>query len=76
MDWSNFTNPAMRLETRFGHSVVPVFCDRPRSIWAMVEEAVAKNGDGEALICGNTRMTWREVARNRRRSQAGCGRGV
>jgi acyl-CoA synthetase (AMP-forming)/AMP-acid ligase II len=29
----------------------------------MVEEAVARNGDGEALICGETRMTWREVAR-------------
>jgi long-chain acyl-CoA synthetase len=62
MDWSHFTNPAMRLETRFGNSVVPVFCDRPKSIWGMVEEAVARNGDGEALICGNTRMTWREVA--------------
>jgi acyl-CoA synthetase (AMP-forming)/AMP-acid ligase II len=62
MDWSHYTNPAMRLETRFGDRVVPVFCERPRSVWAMVEEAVAKNGDGEALICGKTRMTWREVA--------------
>jgi long-chain acyl-CoA synthetase len=62
MDWSHFTNPAMRLETRFGNSVVPVFYDRPKSIWGMVAEAVARNGDGEALICGNTRMTWREVA--------------
>ena len=28
----------------------------------MVAEAVARNGDGEALVCGATRMTWREVA--------------
>ena len=29
----------------------------------MVSEAVSKNPDGEALVCGNRRMTWREVAR-------------
>jgi len=62
MDWSHYTDPAMRLETRFGDRVVAAFCERPRSVWAMVEEAVARNGDGEALICGETRMSWREVA--------------
>jgi acyl-CoA synthetase (AMP-forming)/AMP-acid ligase II len=62
MDWSHDTKPAMRLETRFGDRVVAAFCERPRSIWAMVEEAVVRNGDGEALICGETRMIWREVA--------------
>ena len=62
MDWSNYTNPAMRFEARFGDRVVPVFCERTNSIWAMVEEAVARNGDGEALMCGAARMTWHEVA--------------
>jgi long-chain acyl-CoA synthetase len=42
--------------------VVPAFCERPRSIWAMVSEAAARNPDGEALVCGERRMTWREVA--------------
>ena len=51
----------MRLEARFGDRVVPVFCERPKTIWAMVEEAVARNPDGEALVCGDRRMTWREV---------------
>src|SRR5882757_2201886 len=62
MDWSHSSIPAMRLEARFGDRVVPAFCERPKNIWAMVAGAVAKNPDGEALVCGDRRMTWREVA--------------
>lgn len=62
MDWSRYSIPAMRLEARFGDRVVPTFCERPKNIWAMVAEAAAKNPDGEALVCGDRRMTWREVA--------------
>jgi len=71
MDWSQHSIPAMRLEPRFGDRVVPVFCERPRSIPAMVAEAVARNGDGEALVCGATRMTWREVAQQSAKIAAG-----
>jgi long-chain acyl-CoA synthetase len=71
MDWSGYINPAMRLEARFGDRVVPVFSERPKTIWAMVEEAVARNPDGEALVCGDRRMTWREVAR--KSAQIGAG---
>ena len=56
---------------RFGDRVVPAFCERPRSIPAMVAEAVARNGDGEALVCGATRLTWREVARQTAQIAAG-----
>jgi long-chain acyl-CoA synthetase len=62
MDWSRYSIPAMQLESRFGDRVVPAFCERPRSIWAMVAEAAARNPDGEALVCGDRRMNWREVA--------------
>src|SRR4030081_3934583 len=62
MDWSHHSIPAMRLEPRFGDRVVPAFCERPKNIWAMVAAAAAKNPDGEALVCGDRRMTWREVA--------------
>jgi long-chain acyl-CoA synthetase len=62
MDWSQCSIPAMQLEARFGDRVVPAFCERPKSIWAMVAEAAARNPDGEALVCGDRRMTWREVA--------------
>jgi acyl-CoA synthetase (AMP-forming)/AMP-acid ligase II len=61
MNWSKHAIPAMRLEARFGDRLVPVFCERPKSIWAMISEAAAKNPDGEALVCGARRMSWREV---------------
>src|SRR5258708_26490839 len=62
MDWSHYSIPAMRLEARFGDRVVPAFCERPKSIWAMVSDAASSNPDGEALVCGERRMTWRDVA--------------
>ncbi|SHM27107.1 class I adenylate-forming enzyme family protein [Bradyrhizobium lablabi] len=67
MDWSQHSIPPMRLEARFGDRVVPAFCERPKSIWGMVAEAAARNPGGEALVCGSSRMDWREVAQ---RSQA------
>src|SRR3954451_2761481 len=71
MDWSQHSIPAMQLEPRFGDRIVPAFCERPGSIPAMVAEAVARNGDGEALVCGATRMTWREVAQRSAQIAAG-----
>ncbi len=62
MDWSQHSIPDMRLEARFGDRVVPAFCERPNSIWAMIADAAAQNPDGEALVCGERRMSWREVA--------------
>jgi acyl-CoA synthetase (AMP-forming)/AMP-acid ligase II len=63
MDWSHHPIPAMRLETRFGDRIVPAFCLRPKSIWAMIADAAARNPDGTALVCGERRMSWREVVR-------------
>ena len=62
MDWSHYSIPAMQLEARFGDRIVPAFRERPRSIWAMISDAASRNPDGEALVCGVRRMTWREVA--------------
>ncbi len=61
MDWSQSQIPPMRFEARFGDRVVPAFCERPASIWAMIAEACARNGGGEALICGKVRLTWRQA---------------
>jgi hypothetical protein len=36
----------MRFEARFGDRVVPAFCERPRSLWAMIADATARNPDG------------------------------
>src|ERR1700730_14574502 len=74
MDWSHSPIPAMRLEMRFSDRVVPAFCDRPKNIWAMVAEAAARNPDGEALVCGVSRMSWREAAAQSARIAAGLGK--
>jgi long-chain acyl-CoA synthetase len=71
MDWSKHPIPAMRLEPRFGDRIVPAFCVRPKSIWATVADAVARNPDAEALVCGERRMTWREVAEQSAQIAAG-----
>ncbi len=71
MDWSHYSIPAMRLEARFGDRVVPAFCERPKSIWAMISEAASRNPDGEALVCGERRMTWREVEQQSAQVAAG-----
>jgi acyl-CoA synthetase (AMP-forming)/AMP-acid ligase II len=71
MGWERYSIPAMRLEARFGDRLVPAFAERPSSIWSMVEAAVARNPDGEALVCGTRRMTWREVAQQSARIAAG-----
>src|SRR5262245_356827 len=71
MDWSKHSIPAMRLEARFGDRLVPAFCERPKSSWAMIAEAAAKNPGGEALVCGERRMSWREVVDQSARIAAG-----
>ena len=74
MDWSQHSIPPMRLEARFGDRVVPAFGERPKSLWAMVADAVARNPEGEALVCGNSRMNWRDVAQKSASIAAGLGK--
>src|SRR6266700_2357609 len=74
MDWSSHLIPSMRLEARFGDRLVPAFCERPGNIWAMIADAAARNPDGEALICGELRMNWRDVVEQSARIAAGLQR--
>ena len=71
MDWSHYSISPMQLEARFGDRVVPAFCERPNSVWAMLSDAAARNPDGEALICGEFRLTWREVVQQSARIAGG-----
>jgi long-chain acyl-CoA synthetase len=71
MDWSHYSIPAMQLEARFGDRIVPAFRERPKSIWAMLSDAAARNPDGEALVCGVRRMNWREVVQQSAQIAAG-----
>ena len=50
--------PRMRDERHFGTRVVRCFAERPRNVPAMLAEALARNPDGEALICGPLRLTY------------------
>ncbi|CCD89350.1 putative O-succinylbenzoate--CoA ligase [Bradyrhizobium sp. ORS 285] len=72
MEWSQHAAiMPRRREQRFGDRVVPLFAERPASIWDMVEQAAARNGQGEALICGEQRLSWRQVAGAARRIAGG-----
>jgi len=72
--WSQYPVAALQLQARFGDRVVPVFCQRPKNIWAMVTAAAQANPDGEALVCGERRLSWREVARQSAAVAAGLRR--
>jgi long-chain acyl-CoA synthetase len=71
MQWSQVPIPPMRLEARFGDRVVPAFRERPRSLWAMIAAARDRHGDGEALICGDVRISWRGAAEQAARIAGG-----
>ncbi|MGX4772340.1 class I adenylate-forming enzyme family protein [Bradyrhizobium guangdongense] len=71
MDWSQSQIPPMRCEARFGDRVVLAFTERPESLWAMIAQAAARNGDGEALVCGDTRLSWRQAVEQAARIASG-----
>nr|MBF0681978.1 acyl--CoA ligase [Pseudomonas sp.] len=55
-DW-----PATRLEVHYTDRVFRCFAQRPTDVFAMVENAVKINGEGEALVCGRDRLSWRAL---------------
>jgi acyl-CoA synthetase (AMP-forming)/AMP-acid ligase II len=56
---------------------VRCFAERPRSVYALLEQAVARRPDGEAVISGAERLTWRDVSRRADALAAGLsGRGI
>jgi long-chain acyl-CoA synthetase len=53
--------PAVRDEQHFGSRVVRCFANRPRNLGAMLDDAVAFNPQGEALVCGHQRLSYTEM---------------
>ena len=75
-DWC-YVWPPRHLEAHYGDRVVSCFADRPRSLHAMLEEAMARNAEGDALVCGDVRMPYRELLAQSSRIAAGlAARGV
>ncbi len=53
--------PRLRPERHYGDRTVNCFAERPGSLWQMVDAAVERRGDGEALVAGEQRWTWRDL---------------
>src|SRR5215469_4204401 len=63
MEWTLAASPKSRREAHYGGRVVSCFVERPASVPHMLEAAVAAKPDGEALVCGERRWSWRDVER-------------
>jgi acyl-CoA synthetase (AMP-forming)/AMP-acid ligase II len=58
--WRDEARP-LRIESHFGDRLVRCFAERPAGLNEMLAAAVARNADGEALIDGELRLTWRAL---------------
>jgi acyl-CoA synthetase (AMP-forming)/AMP-acid ligase II len=61
MSWRDTSPPPLRREAHFGDRVVSCFADRPASLFALLEEAVARRPGGEAIVCGDVRWTYADL---------------
>ena len=69
--------PALRLEAHYGDRVVRCFAQRPRSLHALLANAVDTHPEREAIVCGDTRLTWRQLGDQSARLAAGLAqRGI
>ncbi|APE42482.1 O-succinylbenzoic acid--CoA ligase [Sulfitobacter alexandrii] len=59
--WPEHITDRIAVETHFGRSGIKCFSDRPADLNAMLADAVSANPDGEALVCDDLRLTYREV---------------
>ena len=55
------TVPRMRHERHYGDRVVRCFVERPKNAYDLLKEAAVRNWQGEAIVCGNERLTYREL---------------
>ena len=59
--WLGEAPAVLRREAHFGDRIVACFADRPTSLHALLEEAVLRRPEGEALVCGDERLTFRDL---------------
>jgi len=53
--------PTVRVEAHFGDRVTRCYAQRPANLAQMLAQAVAACPDGEALVCDELRLSWREL---------------
>src|SRR3984957_6223886 len=54
-------HPATRAELHYGGRMIRCFVERPKSVHAMLANAVARRPQGLALICGEERLSYSEL---------------
>jgi len=56
--WTATACTRLRREPHYGDRIVACFAERPASLPALLDAAIRRNADGEALVCGDTRLTY------------------
>lgn len=59
--WTSYGLPAMRREALYGERVVRCFAERPASVHALLEQAVAQHADSDAMVCMGQRWSYRQL---------------
>lgn len=62
MSWAREVFPPMRAEAHYGDRVVECFIDRPKNLYNLLSDSLVRQPDGEALVSGERRLNWRELA--------------
>lgn len=57
-DWPSRITDLITLETHFGREGLKCFADRPANLNQMLQQAVTRNGQGEAVVCDDVRLTY------------------
>ncbi|MGI9424173.1 MAG: class I adenylate-forming enzyme family protein [Hyphomicrobiaceae bacterium] len=52
--------PAQRHESHYGNRVIRCFVERPHNAYDLLRDAANRNPDGEALVCDDQRLSYRE----------------
>jgi len=77
MAWPDDPLPAIRHELHFDDRLVRCFVERPRSLYGLLEAAALRDADALALVDGDARLTYRDLAGQVERLAAGmAARGV
>ena len=75
--WQGYPVPPLRHEAPFSDRLVRCFATRPRSVHALLEQAVARRPDHEALVCAGQRWSYAQLDAEATRIAAGLhARGV
>ena len=71
MQWETIAGYEARREQHYGDRIISCFAKRPESLPAMLAETCSATPDGEAIVCGAARLSWREVEARTSRIAAG-----